>query len=152
MMQNPSRQKRGGSLRALLPLFDGSSIIALQRKGAIMLYARCAYCGYTAPLTCSGQFMPHPTALVSMTGMGPTCPACGPRAPISTCPFMHTQYLYVPGASPMPQPGAGSVYAPVVQAQPGASEHTLSKAFGEVIGKVATEIGRGAAQAIFGQS
>jgi hypothetical protein len=33
MTQNPSRQKRGGSLRALLPLFDGSSIIALQRKG-----------------------------------------------------------------------------------------------------------------------
>ena len=68
MTQNPSRQKRGGSLRALLPLFVGKTIIALQRRGAIMLYARCAYRGHTAPLTCSGQFMPHPTALVSMTG------------------------------------------------------------------------------------
>lgn len=117
-----------------------------------MLYARCAYCGYTAPLNCSGRFMPHPTMLVSMTGMGPTCPACGPLPPIFTCPFMHTQYLYVPGASPMPQPGAGYVYAPVVQAQPGASDHTLRKAFTEVMGKVAAEFGKGAAQAIFGQN
>ena len=84
-----------------------------------MHYARCAYCGYTAPLTCSGQFMPHPTALISMIGTDPTCPACGPLPPIFTCPFMHTQYLYVPGASPMPQPGTRYVYAPVVQAQPG---------------------------------
>lgn len=117
-----------------------------------MHYARCAYCGYTAPLTCSGQFMPHATALISITGMGPACPACGPLPPIFTCPFMHTQYLYVPGASPMPQPRTGYVYAPVVQAQPGASEHTLRKAFTEVIGKVAAEFGKGAAQAIFGQS
>jgi hypothetical protein len=116
-----------------------------------VLYARCAYCGYTAPLNCSGRFMPHPTVLVSMTAMGPTCPACGPLPPIFTCPFFHTQYLYVPGASPMPQPGAGYAYAPVVQAQPGASEQSLSEAFGNVVGKVATEIGKGAAEAMFGQ-
>jgi hypothetical protein len=52
----------------------------------------------------------------------------------------------------MPQPGAGYVYAPVVQAQPGASDHTLRKAFTEVMGKVAAEFGKGAAQAIFGQN
>jgi hypothetical protein len=113
-----------------------------------VLYARCAYCGYTAPLNCSGQFMPHPTAYVSLTTMGPTCPVCGPLPAVFTCPFFHTQYLYVPGVSPMPQ--QGYTYAPVVQAQPGASEQTLSKAFGNLIGNIGTEIGRGAAEAMFG--
>ncbi len=116
-----------------------------------MLYARCAYCGYTAPLNCSGAFMLHPTMFVSMTAMGPTCPACGPLPPIFVCPFFHRQYLYVPGRTPMPQPGAGPAYAPVVEAAPGASEHSLGKAFGIVVGNVATEIGKGAAEAIFGQ-
>jgi hypothetical protein len=51
----------------------------------------------------------------------------------------------------MPQPGAGYSYAPVVQAAPGASEGTLKKAFGEAIANVATEVGKGAAQALFGQ-
>ncbi len=114
-----------------------------------MLYARCAFCGYTDALTCSGRFMPHQPFYVSMTAMGPTCPSCGPLPPVFTCPFMHTQYLYVPGASPPPQ--AGYAYAPVVQAQPGASEQSLSAAFGDVVGKVATEIGKGAAEAMFGQ-
>jgi hypothetical protein len=114
-----------------------------------VLYARCAYCGFTAPLNCSGRFMPHATMLVSLTAMGPTCPACGPLPPVFTCPYFHTQYLYVPGMTPMPQQGA--VYAPVVQAQPGASEQTLSDAFGDFFGKVATEIGRGAAESMFGQ-
>jgi hypothetical protein len=114
-----------------------------------MLYARCAYCGYTAALNCSGRFMPHYTVLVSMTAMGPTCPMCGPLPPMFMCPFRHTQSLYVPGASPAPQPGAA--YAPVVQAQPGASPQSLSEAFGDVVGKVATEIGKGAAEAMFGQ-
>lgn len=62
-----------------------------------------------------------------------------------------TRYLYLPGTStPMPQ-GGGYTYAPVVQAQPGASEQSLSEAFGDVVGKVATEIGKGAAEAMFGQ-
>ena len=116
-----------------------------------MLYARCAYCGYTAPLTCSGQFMPHPTVLVSMTGTGPTCATCGPLPPVFTCPFMHVQYLYVPGTTAMPQPSSGQVFAPVVQAQPGESEQTLGKKFGAVIGEVAAEFGKGAAEALFRQ-
>ena len=116
-----------------------------------MLYARCGHCGYIAPLTCSGAFMPHVTMLVSATAMGPTCPVCGPLPPIFTCPFGFTQYLYLPGMSPpMPQ-GGGYAYAPVVQAQPGTSEHGLREMFGDVVGKVATEIGKGAAQAMFGQ-
>jgi hypothetical protein len=114
-----------------------------------VLYARCAYCGYTAPLNCSGRFMPHPTMFVSLTNMGPTCPACGPLPPVFTCPYFHTQYLYIPGMSPAPQQGAA--YAPVVQAQPGTSEQSLSEAFGDVVGKMATEIGKGAAEAMFGQ-
>lgn len=114
-----------------------------------MLYARCAYCGFTAPLNCSGAFMPHPPVFVSLTAMGPTCPMCGPLPPVFTCPFFHTQPLYVPGMSPPPQPGAG--YAPVVQAQAGASESTLNAAFKEAIGTAAAEIGKGAVQAIFGQ-
>lgn len=116
-----------------------------------MLYARCAHCGYIAPLTCSGQFMPHMTAYVAATPMGPACPMCGPLPPIFTCPYGFTQYLFLPGTStPMPQ-GGGYTYAPVVQAQPGASEQSLGEAFGDVVGKVATEIGKGAAEAMFGQ-
>ena len=114
-----------------------------------MLYARCSYCGYTAPLNCSGQFMPHPTTFVSLTNMGPTCPACGPLPPVFTCPYFHTQYLYIPGMSPAPQQGAA--YAPVVQAQPGTSEQSLSEMFGDVVGKAMGEFGRGAVEAMFGQ-
>ena len=114
-----------------------------------MLYARCAFCGYTAPLNCSGQFMPHPTMLVELTAMGPTCPACGPLPPVFTCPFFHTQYLYIPGVSPTPHPGYN--YAPVIQAQPGASPQTLNKGFGEIVGELGAGIGRGAVEAMFGQ-
>jgi len=114
-----------------------------------MLYARCAFCGYTAPLTCSGQFMPHQTMLVEATAMGPTCPACGPLPAVFTCPFFHTQYLYIPGVSPAPQPGY--TYAPVVQAPPGASEHTLNKGFGSVLGELGVGIGKGAVEAVLGQ-
>ena len=107
-------------------------------------------CGYIAPLTCSGRFMPHSTMLVSATAMGPTCPACGPLPPIFTCPYGFTQYLYLPGTSaPMPQ-GGGYTYAPVVEAQPGTSEQSLSGMFGDAMGKIATEFGKGAAQAMFG--
>ena len=81
--------------------------------------------------------------------MGPTCPMCGPLPPIFTCPFFHTQYLYIPGVSPMPQ--RGYTYAPVVQAQPGASDASLKSAFGDALGEIATEIGKGAAEAMFGQ-
>jgi hypothetical protein len=47
------------------------------------------------------------------------------------CPRGHAQYLYIPGFSPMPQ--QGYAYAPVVQAQPGASDQSLKKAFAQVI-------------------
>ena len=114
-----------------------------------MLYARCAFCGYTAPLNCSGQFMPHPTMFVEATAMGPTCPACGPLPPVFTCPFFHTQYLYIHGVSPAPQPGY--TYAPVIQAQPGASEQTLNKGFGDLAVKVGVGIGKGAVEAVLGQ-
>lgn len=110
-----------------------------------MLYARCAFCGYTAPLSCSGSFMPHPTMVVELTAMGPTCPSCGPLPPAFMCPYGHAQYLYVPGVSPMPQ--QGYAYAPVVQAQPGASDHSLTKAFVQAVGKA---VGEGANEAMFG--
>jgi hypothetical protein len=115
-------------------------------EGANVLYARCAFCGYTAPLNCSGQFMPHPTMLVSLTAMGPTCPACGPRPPVFMCPYGHAQYLYIPGVSPMPQ--QGYAYAPVVEAQPGASDQSLKVAFVKAVGNA---VGEGASEAVFGQ-
>ena len=115
-----------------------------------MLYARCAFCGYTAPLNCSGQFMPHPTMLVELTAMGPTCPACGPLPPVFTCPFMHTQYLYIPGVSGMPQ--QGYTYAAVAQVQPGTSEQGVQKALGKVAEGIGEKLGEGIAQAMFGQS
>src|SRR4051794_16504452 len=116
--------------------------------------------------------MPHPTMLVDLTAMGPTYPMCGPLppwlvplpavAPISplggplppvfTCPYFHTQYLYIPGASPTPQPGAGYVYAPVVNAAPGASAGSLDKAFGKFMTAIGSEVGKGAVQALFGQA
>ena len=114
-----------------------------------MLYARCAHCGYIAPLTCSGRFMPHQTMLVSLTGMGPTCPACGPLPPVFTCPYGFTQYLYLPG-TPMPQ-GGGYSYAPVVQAQPGASPKTLKEMFADVVGKAAASAGEEAVDQVFGR-
>jgi len=89
--------------------------------------------------------MPHPTMFVELTAMGPTCPQCGPLPPVFTCPYMHTQYLYIPGVSGAPQPGYS--YAPVVQAQPGASNQTLNKAFAE-FGK---GMGEGLVYAVFGQ-
>jgi len=117
-----------------------------------MPYARCAYCGYIALLTCSGQFMPHQPMLVQISAMGPACGYCGPLPPIYTCPFMHTQYLFLPGTSPMPQPGGGASYAPVVQAPPGTSEKGLNKAFTEILGKMAGEFGKSAATQLFGGS
>jgi hypothetical protein len=114
-----------------------------------VLYARCAFCGYTAGLTCSGSFMPHPTMFVELTNMGPTCPACGPLPPVFTCPYMHTQYLYVPGVSGMPQ--QGYAYAPVVQAQPGASDQEIKKLIIKVVGKAVETVGEPAAEAMFGQ-
>lgn len=115
-----------------------------------MLYARCAFCGYTAPLNCSGQFMPHPTMLVSLTAMGPTCPACGPLPPFFMCPNMHQQYLYVPGYSPAPQ--QGYAYAPVAQVQPGASDQSIQKELGKVAVHLGGKLGEGIVQGIFGQS
>ena len=113
-----------------------------------MLYARCSTCGYTAALTCSGQFMAHPTMPVARTAMGPTCAACGPLPPVFTCPYLHTQYLYLPGYSPAPQPGYA--YAPVVQARPGESSDSLASKFGEVGGQIARGLGKGLAEGLLG--
>lgn len=115
-----------------------------------MLYARCAFCGYTAPLNCSGQFMPHPTMFVELTAMGPTCAACGPLPPVFTCPYMHTQYLYIPGYSPAPQQGYS--YAPVAQVQPGASDSSIEKELGKVAVHLGGKLGEGIVQGMFGQS
>jgi hypothetical protein len=113
-----------------------------------VLYARCAFCGYTAALNCSGQFMPHPTMLVSLTNMGPTCPQCGPLPPVFTCPLMHTQYLYIPGVSPMPQ--QGYAYAPVAQVQPGASESGIQEKLNNVAEGLGEKLGEGIVQGLFG--
>src|SRR3954452_8641042 len=96
--------------------------------------------------------MPHPTMLVDLTAMGPTCPMCGPLPPVFTCPYFHTQDLYIPGAAPTPQPAGGCAYAPVVNASPGASAGSLDKAFGKLITAIGSEVGKGAAQALFGQA
>jgi len=110
-----------------------------------MLYARCSTCGYTAALTCSGAFMPHPPVPVTRTGAGATCPMCGPLPPIFTCPSFHTQYLSLPGSSWVPQPGYPC--APVVQAQPGASPESLAKSFVTAAGQA---VGSGLLDAAFG--
>lgn len=114
-----------------------------------MLYVRCAFCGYTAPLGCSGQFMPHPPMFASLTNAGPTCPACGPMAAMFMCPYGHAQYLYVPGVSPMPQ--QGYAYAPVAQVQPGASDQSIQNELNEIGKGLGQSIGEGIVQGIFGQ-
>lgn len=114
-----------------------------------MLVARCAFCGWTGPLGCAGKFMPHPPMYIELTTAGPTCPACGPWPNIFTCPFMHTQYLYVPGVSPMPQQGYS--YAAVAQVQPGASNQTIMDAIKDVVGHAASSVGEGAVEGMFGQ-
>jgi hypothetical protein len=45
----------------------------------------------------------------------------------------------------------GYTYAPVVQAQAGASEQTLNKGFGAIMGELGAGIGKGAVEAMFGQ-
>jgi hypothetical protein len=96
------------------------------------------------------MFMPHPPMPISLTAMGPTCPACGPWPQVFTCPFGHTQYLYLPGLSPMPQ--QGYAYAPVAQVQPGASDQSIQKELGKVAVNLGGKLGEGIVQGIFGQS
>ena len=50
-----------------------------------------------------------------------------------------------PRSEPDAEPGYA--YAPVVQAQPGASDHSLAKAFVQAVGKA---VGEGANEAMFG--
>jgi hypothetical protein len=119
------------------------------RRRATVLYASCAYCGFIQPLFCAGQFMPHMPLYVSATPMGAACPQCGPLPPVFMCRCGFRQYLYLAGSSPAPQQGYS--YAVVVQAPQGASQQSLSKAVGDVVGKAATGLGRGAVEAMFGQ-
>jgi len=119
-----------------------------------VLYARCGFCGGIAPLWCAGRFMPHVPAYVEATPMGAACPMCGVLPPVFTCMVCgNGQFLFLPGA-PMPAPsfpGASQNFAPVIQAQPGASESVLTKAFGEFATKFAGVLGTQAAGAMFGQ-
>ena len=114
-----------------------------------MLYVRCAFCGYTAPLYCAGQFMPHPAMPAALTPMGATCPACGPMSPSFICPYGHAQYLYIPGVSPMPQ--QGYAYAPVAQVQPGASESGIQEQLNKAAEGFGEKLGEGIVQMVFGQ-
>jgi hypothetical protein len=86
--------------------------------------------------------------LVELTAMGPTCPQCGPLPPVFTCPYMHTQYLYIPGVSGAPQ--QGYAYAPVAQVQAGASEQTVQHELGKAAGDLGKKFGAGVIQGILG--
>lgn len=115
-----------------------------------MLYARCAFCGAIVPLWCSGQFMAHAPVPVAATPMGAACSMCGVLPPIFTCGFCwNRQFLLLPGAPPPAPayPGATQSMAAVVQAPQNASDSVLRDAFTEFAG----ELGKGAAQALFGQ-
>ena len=120
-----------------------------------MLYARCGFCGGIVPLWCSGQFMPHMPIPVAASPMGPACMMGGVLPPIFTCGFCGgRQVLFLPGA-PMPAPafpGQTTNVAPVVQAQQNAPPHVLNDMFKQLAGNIGTELGKGAAGALFGQS
>jgi hypothetical protein len=62
---------------------------------------------------------------------------------------MHTQYLYVPGVSAMPQQGYS--YAAVAQVQSGASNQSIMDAIKEVVGDVGEKMGERAVEEMFGQ-
>jgi hypothetical protein len=115
-----------------------------------VLYAMCARCGAIDGLVCNGQFMPHFTQLMVATPMGPACPMCGVLPPIFTCAYCWTrQLLVIPGA-PVPAAnvaGMGQTLAPVVQAPQNAPKSNLVQLFEPAM----KELGKGAAQAIFGQ-
>ena len=115
-----------------------------------MLDARCAFCGYTAPLNCSGQFMPHATLLVSFTNMGPTCPDVR-----SSPTDLHVPVL--PSAIPVRarhQPDAPTglhLRAGRAGTAGSLTRPRLKSAFSDAVGKFASEFGKGAAEAVFGQ-
>ncbi len=114
-----------------------------------MLYAGCGFCGAIVPLWCSGQFMPHVPVAVAATPMGPTCSVCGILPPIFTCGFCwNRQFLVLPGApATAPLAGSSQNWAPVVQAQPGASQHVVM----ELLKEAAGGFGKEAAEVFFGQ-
>jgi hypothetical protein len=119
-----------------------------------MLYARCAFCGAIVPLWCSGTFMPHMPMPVAATPAGPVCQACGVLPPVFTCGFCFgRQLLVLPGAQPPAPafPGAQQTYAPVIQAQQGASESTLKKSFAKFAEGFMNQAGQSAANMMFGQ-
>jgi hypothetical protein len=79
---------------------------------------------------------------------------CGVLPPVFVCGFCGGQQLLVlPGAAPPApaMPGANQAYAPVVQAQPNAPEHTLKGPLEKFAESFGTALGKGAVQAVFGQ-
>lgn len=123
-------------------------------KGERVLYARCGFCGAIVPLWCSGRFMPHVPVPVAATPMGACCSVCGVLPPVFTCGFCWGQQLLVLSGAQLPAspvPGANQKFAPVIQAQPGASENALQTGFEQFVKSVAGELGKGVGQAIFGQ-
>ena len=117
-----------------------------------MLYARCSYCGGVQPLLCSGGFGAHMPMPVEATQMGAYCTVCGPMAPAFRCGFCGVpQYLAFPGAtgSAYSAAGPGQMQMQVVQAPANASKTTVLGEFAKHFGE---GFGKGAAQAMFGQS
>jgi hypothetical protein len=98
--------------------------------------------------------MPHVPVPVAATQTGAFCSACGVLPPMFTCGFCWSQQLLVlPGAQPPAPafPGAQQAYAPVVQAQQGASDTSVKKLFGKLAEGFISEAGKSAANAMFGQ-
>ena len=119
-----------------------------------MLYARCAFCSSIGPLICAGTLMPHMPLPTVRTPQGAVCPGCGSVMTAFLCPHCMTQqYLLLPGAAaPAPaMPGANQPYAPVVQANQGASRSKLVRLFEEVATPVVRAFGKAAVQTALGQ-
>jgi hypothetical protein len=97
--------------------------------------------------------MPHMPVPVAATPMGPCCSACGVLPPVFTCGFCWGQQLLVlPGmAPPAAMPGTQQAYAPVIHAQQNASDSTLKSGFSKLGESFGSELGKAAAQAIFGR-
>ena len=118
-----------------------------------MLYAGCGRCGQIVPLMCSGRFPPHAAVYVAQTPMGAVCSMCGLLPPFFMCMNCGTQQLLVLPGGPAPAPafpGGYQTYAPVVQANAGASQQSVKQMFMKLATTGVGAFGEQAAQEIFG--
>ena len=110
-----------------------------------MLYVGCSNCRTIVPLWCAGQFPPHAPLPAMAVPQGVYCGMCGPLPPVFTRTACWTrQMLFLPGSALTPSsiyPGSNHSFAPVVQAQPGASQDFILVLIKQMLSGIAKHAG-----------